>query len=136
MHSYAEFIEVKRANVCNHAFVRLVIEMKRTSANFLHRWSKLFCQYLIFFQTSEGGKRVLALKLTDGVVHVKGMELEPILCLDPLKVLPGCKVVLIHKITCRRGVLLLRPQNVRILGGKVATLIPSNTPVHLFASVL
>ena len=31
MHSYAEVIEMKRANVRNDAFVRRVIEMKRTS---------------------------------------------------------------------------------------------------------
>ena len=31
MHSYADVIEIKRANVRNHAFVRRVIEMKRMS---------------------------------------------------------------------------------------------------------
>ena len=35
MHSYAEFIVMKRANVRNYAFVRRVIEMKRTSVNYL-----------------------------------------------------------------------------------------------------
>ena len=35
MHSYAEFIEMKRANVRNYAFVRRVIEMKRMSVNYL-----------------------------------------------------------------------------------------------------
>ena len=34
MHSYAEFIEMKRANVRNYALVRRVIEMKRTSVNY------------------------------------------------------------------------------------------------------
>ena len=34
MHSYAEFVEVKRANVRNFAFVRQVIEIKRTSVNY------------------------------------------------------------------------------------------------------
>ena len=35
MHSYAEFIEMKLPNVRNYAFVRRVIEMKRTSVNYL-----------------------------------------------------------------------------------------------------
>ena len=34
MHSYAEFIEMKQANVRNYAFVRRVIEMKRTGGNY------------------------------------------------------------------------------------------------------
>ena len=34
MHSYAECIEMKPANVRNYAFVRRVIEMKRTSVNY------------------------------------------------------------------------------------------------------
>ena len=33
-HSYAEFIEMKRVNVRNYAFVRRVIEMKRTSVDY------------------------------------------------------------------------------------------------------
>ena len=34
MHSYADVIEMKRANVRNYAFVRRVIGMKRTSVNY------------------------------------------------------------------------------------------------------
>ena len=34
MHSYADVIEMKRGNVRNYAFVRRVIEMKRTSVNY------------------------------------------------------------------------------------------------------
>ena len=34
MHSFAEFIEMKRVNVRNYAFVRRVIEIKRTSVNY------------------------------------------------------------------------------------------------------
>ena len=33
MHSYADVIELKRANVRNYAFVHRVIEMKRKRAN-------------------------------------------------------------------------------------------------------
>ena len=33
MHSYADVIEMKRANVRNYALVRRVIEMKRMSVN-------------------------------------------------------------------------------------------------------
>ena len=34
MHSYAEFVEMKRASVRNYAFVRQVIELKRTIVNY------------------------------------------------------------------------------------------------------
>ena len=34
MHSYAEFIELKQANVLNYAFVRRVVEIKRTIVNY------------------------------------------------------------------------------------------------------
>ena len=34
MHSYTEFIDMKRAKVRNYAFVRRVIEMKRTSVSY------------------------------------------------------------------------------------------------------
>ena len=34
MHSYADVIEMKRANVRNYVFVRRVIEMKRMSVNY------------------------------------------------------------------------------------------------------
>ena len=34
MHSYADVIEMKRANIRNYAFVRRVIEMKRSSVKY------------------------------------------------------------------------------------------------------
>ena len=34
MHSYADVIEMKRANVRDYAFVRRVIEVKRMSVNY------------------------------------------------------------------------------------------------------
>ena len=34
MDSYAEFVEMKQANVRNYAFVRRVIDMKRMSVNY------------------------------------------------------------------------------------------------------
>ena len=34
MHSYADVLEMKLANVRNYAFVHRVIEMKRTSVNY------------------------------------------------------------------------------------------------------
>ena len=60
-------------------------------------------------------KRVLALKLTDGVRNVKGMEHVPIVALNPDEMLPGCKIVLLNRIVCRRGVFMLNPGNVRFL---------------------
>ena len=76
------------------------------------------------------------LQLTDGVRTVKGMEYLPNPSLDALNIQPGCKVVLLNKILCRKGVMLLRPENIRVLGGKVDSLIPIRTPLYMFASVL
>ncbi|XP_038857361.1 recQ-mediated genome instability protein 1 [Salvelinus namaycush] len=65
--------------------------------------------------------RMLLLQLTDGVQTLEAMEYQPIPALSTtLK--PGVKLQLQGQITCRLGVLLLKPGNVKVLGGEVEEL--------------
>ncbi|CAB1319458.1 unnamed protein product [Coregonus sp. 'balchen'] len=65
--------------------------------------------------------RMLLLQLTDGVQSLEAMEYQPIPALSTtLK--PGVKLQLQGQITCRLGVLLLKPGNVKVLGGEVEEL--------------
>ncbi|XP_039606522.1 recQ-mediated genome instability protein 1 [Polypterus senegalus] len=65
--------------------------------------------------------RLLMLQLTDGVQHLQGMEYQHIPCLHT-ELHPGTKILLQGKIMCRLGVLLLKPDNVKVLGGEVDAL--------------
>ena len=65
-------------------------------------------------------QRVMMLTLTDGQQTVEAMEHQTIPDLPDL-VLPGQKVRLYGPITVRRGILLLTPQNIKFLGGKIET---------------
>ena len=53
VHSYADVIEMKRANVRNYAFVRRVIEMKRTSVNDSNANAKLRLRLVLYLLWSE-----------------------------------------------------------------------------------
>ncbi|XP_026868009.2 recQ-mediated genome instability protein 1 [Electrophorus electricus] len=66
--------------------------------------------------------RMLMLQLTDGVQNVEGMEYRPVpaLCVD---LPPGTKLQVVGRVTVRLGVLLLKPENVRVLGGEVDQLV-------------
>ncbi|CAO2818168.1 unnamed protein product [Amaranthus hypochondriacus] len=67
-----------------------------------------------------GFKRCLKLSMTDGVQHVFGMEYRPIKSLEAL-VPAGFKVV-IQNVHVRRGLLMLVPEVLDILGGCVKEL--------------
>ncbi|KAK3097200.1 hypothetical protein FSP39_007388 [Pinctada imbricata] len=71
--------------------------------------------------------RMLMLKLTDGVTEVQGMEYRQILCLNE-KIKPGTKVLIKGSVLCRNGVLMLKADNVQLLGGEVDTLVEELTP--------
>lgn len=47
---------------------------------------------------------------------------------------PGVKLQLQGQMVCRLGVLLLRPQNVKVLGGEVEDLVDRNNQVGLATS--
>ncbi|KAI0522625.1 hypothetical protein KFK09_005010 [Dendrobium nobile] len=65
-------------------------------------------------------KRCLKLSLSDGVQHVFGMEYRPIHDLEVLS-LAGFKII-IRNVQIRRGLLLLLPEVVEVLGGMVEDL--------------
>ncbi|XP_048066788.1 recQ-mediated genome instability protein 1 [Megalobrama amblycephala] len=66
--------------------------------------------------------RVLMLQLTDGVQSLEGMEYRPIPALST-NLPPGTKLQLVGPIAVRLGVLLLKAENVKVLGGEVEQLL-------------
>ena len=68
-----------------------------------------------------GKRRLLKFALSDGKTLVPAVELVPILELSATT-LAGCKLV-VREVLVRRSLLLLRPENVRVLGGGVAELV-------------
>lgn len=66
--------------------------------------------------------RMLMLQLTDGIVQMQGMEYQPIPFLHS-NLPPGTKILIYGNISFRLGVLLLKPENVKVLGGEVDALL-------------
>ncbi|XP_043103916.1 recQ-mediated genome instability protein 1 [Puntigrus tetrazona] len=66
--------------------------------------------------------RMLMLQLTDGVQSLEGMEYRPIPALST-NLAPGTKIQLVGPIAVRLGVLLLKAENVKVLGGEVEQLL-------------
>ncbi|NXT60173.1 RMI1 protein, partial [Chaetops frenatus] len=66
--------------------------------------------------------RMLMLQLTDGIHQIQGMEYQPVpvLCSN---LPPGTKITVQGNIAYRLGVLLLKPENVKLLGGEVDALL-------------
>ncbi|XP_028627788.1 recQ-mediated genome instability protein 1 [Grammomys surdaster] len=62
--------------------------------------------------------RMLMLQLTDGVTEIQGMEYQSIPALHS-GLPPGTKILVHGHILFRLGVLLLKPENVKVLGGEV-----------------
>ncbi|XP_069699874.1 recQ-mediated genome instability protein 1-like [Periplaneta americana] len=76
--------------------------------------------------------RVLKLKLSDGVQYVDGMEYRPIKSLNEI-LLPGCKVLVTGPVECRRGVLLLQEQNLKLIGGEIGNILVPNAIENVLA---
>ncbi|KAF4070516.1 hypothetical protein AMELA_G00286380 [Ameiurus melas] len=66
--------------------------------------------------------RMLMLQLTDGVQNLEGIEYRPIPALSA-NLPPGTKLQVVGMVMVRLGVLLLKPENVKVLGGEVEELI-------------
>ncbi|XP_016329108.1 recQ-mediated genome instability protein 1-like [Sinocyclocheilus anshuiensis] len=66
--------------------------------------------------------RMLMLQLTDGVQSLEGMEYQPIPALST-NLPPGTKLQLVGPIGVCLGVLLLKAENVKVLGGEVEQLL-------------
>ncbi|KAJ8413918.1 hypothetical protein AAFF_G00065160 [Aldrovandia affinis] len=79
--------------------------------------------------------RVLMLQLTDGVQDLQALEYQPIPALSA-SLPPGTKLLLQGTAACRLGVLLLRPGNVRVLGGEVEELRAANSQGRVLCEVL
>jgi len=81
------------------------------------------------------GKRMLQLELTDGAQVIQAIEevLIPQLHLD---LIPGTKILLKGPLECRRGVILLKPSNVELVGGEVSDLVGTNAPENVLARII
>ncbi|OCU01146.1 hypothetical protein XELAEV_18006932mg [Xenopus laevis] len=79
--------------------------------------------------------RMLMLQLTDGTQHIQAMEYRPIQALNA-NLSPGTKMVLQGTIVCRLGVLLLKPENVKVLGGEVEALVAEYTQTKVLSRLI
>lgn len=79
--------------------------------------------------------RMLMLQLTDGVVHIQGMEYQPIPALHS-DLPPGTKILIYGNISFRLGVLLLKPENVKVLGGEVDALLEEYAQEKVLARLI
>lgn len=78
---------------------------------------------------------MLQAHLTDGTQMIKAVEFQPIPQLH-LDLIPGTKMLIKGPVQCRRGVILLRPENVEILGGEVKSLVQKNAPENVLARLV
>ncbi|CAH1799278.1 unnamed protein product [Owenia fusiformis] len=76
--------------------------------------------------------RMLMLQLTDGEQEVQGMEYKPIRDLNT-NLTPGCKMVVKGPVLCRKGVMMLTANNLRVLGGESDAQIEENTQEKVLA---
>ncbi|NXH23754.1 RMI1 protein, partial [Myiagra hebetior] len=79
--------------------------------------------------------RVLMLQLTDGIHQIQGMEYQPVpvLCSN---LPPGTKITVHGNISFRLGVLLLKPENVKLLGGEVDALFEDYCQERVLARLI
>ncbi|NWW22026.1 RMI1 protein, partial [Falcunculus frontatus] len=79
--------------------------------------------------------RMLMLQLTDGIHQIQGMEYQPVpvLCSD---LPPGTKITVQGNIAYRLGILLLKPENVKLLGGEVDTLLEDYCQERVLARLI
>lgn len=79
--------------------------------------------------------RMLMLQLTDGVQDLQAMEYQPIHVLH-CNLATGTKIMLLGNIACRLGVLLLKSENVRVLGGEVENLVKEHCQERILARLI
>lgn len=73
-------------------------------------------------------KRCLTFHLCDGVQEVQAMEYHPLpsIRLNDPQLLPGFKMLIKGPVICRKGMLLLKEENIKVYGGKVDKLCEKN----------
>ncbi|XP_058421518.1 recQ-mediated genome instability protein 1 [Diceros bicornis minor] len=79
--------------------------------------------------------RLLMLQLTDGIVQMQGMEYQSIPALNS-DLPPGTKILIYGNISFRLGVLLLKPENVKVLGGEVDSLLEEYAQEKVLARLI
>ncbi|XP_037652781.1 recQ-mediated genome instability protein 1 [Choloepus didactylus] len=79
--------------------------------------------------------RMLMLQLTDGIVQMQGMEYHSIPALHS-DLSPGTKILIYGNISFRLGVLLLKPENVKVLGGEVDALLEEYAQEKVLARLI
>lgn len=79
--------------------------------------------------------RMLMLQLTDGVQSLEGMEYRPIPTLNA-NLPPGTKLQLVGPVAVRLGVLLLKAENVKVLGGEVEQLLEIHSQSRVLCGTL
>nr|XP_039263960.1 recQ-mediated genome instability protein 1-like [Styela clava] len=68
--------------------------------------------------------RMLMMSITDGVQEISGMEYTQIPKINE-KITPGTKITIQGPVICRRGVMMLKQNNIDILGGEVEDMFQS-----------
>ncbi|NXJ82704.1 RMI1 protein, partial [Trogon melanurus] len=79
--------------------------------------------------------RMLMLQLTDGIHQIQGIEYQPVPVLHS-NLPPGTKITVQGNIAYRLGVLLLKPENVKLLGGEVDTLLEEYSQERVLARLI
>ncbi|XP_035421113.1 recQ-mediated genome instability protein 1 isoform X1 [Cygnus atratus] len=79
--------------------------------------------------------RMLMLQLTDGIHQIQGMEYQPVPVLHS-DLPPGTKITLHGSVAYRLGVLLLKPENVKLLGGEVDALLEEYSQERVLARLI
>ncbi|XP_070820893.1 recQ-mediated genome instability protein 1 [Chaetodon trifascialis] len=79
--------------------------------------------------------RMLLLQVTDGVQSLEAMEYQSIPAFSTA-LRPGVKLQLHGQMVCRLGVLLLRPSNIKVLGGEVEDLVDRNNQGRVLCRTL
>lgn len=72
-------------------------------------------------QESKTSPRLLQIDMTDGQTYCSGLEMEHLPMFNT-NIAPGTKVLLRNNVKTLQGMMSLTPQNITILGGKVAAL--------------
>ncbi|KAK3565181.1 hypothetical protein QTP86_000488 [Hemibagrus guttatus] len=79
--------------------------------------------------------RMLMLQLTDGVQDLEAIEYRPVPALSA-NLPPGTKLQVVGMVMLRLGVLLLKPENVKVLGGEVEELMEVHSQSRLICRTL
>ncbi|CAN7997040.1 unnamed protein product [Ixodes hexagonus] len=70
--------------------------------------------------------RMLKLEVSDGTHKIQAFEFEVVPCLSS-SLAPGAKIIITGPLECRRGVVFLKSNSVRVLGGMVEALKTENS---------